>query len=347
MAHPQRQKTGRSAHRKRRSVRLLTLGPNAVPRSRSPGCQTPRMPSGGITRSLLVLIVAIAGACGTDAPPTATPPADADTPSSTTAAPDPTATAAADSDRLRWPVPLDELDPAQAAEWTVEIVDRFAHDATAFTQGLERLPDGSLIESTGLRGESTIRVVELASGESTRVVALPDDEFGEGATVVDDTIVQLTWQAGIAHRWSLPDLEPLPSWTYTGEGWGLCHLDHRLVMSDGTSTLTFRDATDFTALERITVRLDGLEVTRLNELECVDGHVLANVWQSGAIMVIRPDGAVVAMIDADALVAEVAQENLTREVLNGIALGDDGTLLLTGKLWPTVFAVEIEPTSPD
>lgn len=305
----------------------------------------------GRTLAVLLAIATLAVGCGSDGDEPSTtaitsttavatePGADADTDTATDEA-------AAELDDApsaeRWPTPLADLDPDAPAEWTVEVLDRFPHDPGAFTQGLEQLDDGTLLESTGLRGESTIRRVDPATGSVIESASLDDAEFGEGATVSDGTIVQLTWQEEVARRWDLATLEPLPSWEYTGEGWGVCRLGDRFAMSDGSSTLTFRALDDFSVLERVTVTLDGEEVVRLNELECVDGHVVANIWISSTIVVIRPDGRIVATIDAQALVDEVGDEP---DVLNGIAVRDDETLWLTGKLWPTLFAVRVVPVA--
>ena len=301
----------------------------------------------GRTLAVLLAIATLAAGCGADSDEPSAPA----TPSTSSVATEPTTDrepstddAATEGDDApsagRWPTPLADLDPDAPAEWTVEVLDRFPHDPAAFTQGLEQLEDGTLLESTGLRGESTIRRVDPTTGSVIDSAALDDAEFGEGATASDGTIVQLTWQAEVARRWDLATLEPLPSWEYTGEGWGLCRFDDRFAMSDGSSMLTFRDVDDFSVLDRVTVTLAGEEVTRLNELECVDGHVVANIWITSTIVVIRPDGRVVATIDGQSLVDEVGDGP---DVLNGIAVRDDETLWLTGKLWPTLFAVRVVP----
>ena len=248
-----------------------------------------------------------------------------------------------DSATQRWPRPLDTLDPDAPARWGVEVLDRFPHDARAFTQGLEALGDGTLLESAGLRGESTLRIVDPTTGVVLDTVGLADEEFGEGATVVGDTIVQLTWRSERARRWRLNDLTPLEPWTFDGEGWGLCLLDDRLAMSDGSATLTFRDPQDFTVLEQVSVTFEGDDVNRLNELECVDGHVVANIWQSPTILVIRPDGRAIATIDGTPLVDEIDSAVPNREVLNGIAVRDETSFWLTGKQWPTLFAIGVAP----
>lgn len=321
------------------------VGTRPCPCSAGRSCQTPRMRLG---RTLAVLLVTttIAAGCGSGDERESAP--------TTTVAPVETTTAEAEADVdstptepsvVRWPTPLDDLDPDSPARWTVEVLERRPHDPGAFTQGLEQLDDGTLLESTGLRGESTIRRVDPASGSVLDSAALDDLEFGEGTTVSDGTVVQLTWQAEVARRWELATLEPLPSWEYTGEGWGLCRLADRFAMTDGSATLTYRDRDDFAVLERVTVTLDGAEVVRLNELECVDGHVIANIWLTSTIVVIRPDGRVVATIDGQPLVDEIGDDPDARAVLNGIAVRDDETLWLTGKLWPTLFAVRVVPVA--
>lgn len=322
------------------------VGTRPCPCSAGRSCQTPRMRLGRTLAVLLVTAATAAGCSGdgeADSAPTTTAP-----PVETTVAeaePDVEPAVTDETSAARWPTPLDELDPDSPARWTVEVLERRPHDPAAFTQGLEQLDDGALLESAGLRGESTIRRVDPASGSVLDSAELDDLEFGEGATVSDDTIVQLTWQAEVARRWDLATLEPLPSWEYTGEGWGLCRLADRFAMTDGSATLTYRDTVDFSTLERVTVTLGGDEVVRLNELECVDGHVIANIWLTSTIVVIRPDGRVVATIDGQPLVDEIGDDPDARAVLNGIAVRDDETLWLTGKLWPTLFAVRVVPVA--
>lgn len=241
---------------------------------------------------------------------------------------------------LPWPTDPSALDPDDPPVWTVEVIETFAHDADAFTQGLELLADGTVLESSGLRGFSTIRIVDLQSGEVSASAALDATEFGEGATRVDDTVIQLTWQEEVARRWQLPDLTPLEPFTYDGEGWGLCLAGGRLAMSDGSSDLEWRDPETFDVLETVPVRLAGAPVIDLNELECVGDHVVANVWLSDLLVVIRGDGAVVATIDASELVDSTPVE-ADSDVLNGVADFGDGTLLLGGKRWPMFYRVRL------
>ena len=293
---------------------------------------------------LSVLIVACGGDESTTTPattseaPAAAPADDAgDTTESTGA--DPADVSDPGVGAERWPTRLDALDPSSPASWTVEVVATAPHDTGAFTQGLEELDDGRLLESTGR--ESDVRIVDPATGDVERSVPLADDQFGEGITVVGDTAVQLTWRDEVAPRWTLPDLEPLEPFTYEGEGWGLCLLEDRLAMTDGTSTLSWRDPETFDVLEQVEVVRNGVPLPLLNELECVDGHVVANIWKSSEIVVIRPDGAVVATIDGQPLVASTAVADPNEGVLNGIAAHLDGTFSMTGKLWPTRYVVQV------
>ena len=250
-----------------------------------------------------------------------------------------------------WPEALEELDPAEPAQWNVSIVSQLPHDPSSFTQGLEVLTDGRMIESVGLYGQSDVRIVDVASGTVAARQPLPAEHFGEGVTVVDDVAIQLTWRAGVAHRWSLPDLEPLPALRYDGEGWGICRFDDPLatdddgvpivVTSDGTATLTWRVAETFEPIRTAIVVSGGAAVDQINELECVDGHVVANVWQSDQILVIRDDGFVVAEIDGSPLIETTQATDDDPDVLNGIALASDTTFWLTGKLWSTLYEVSL------
>ena len=235
-----------------------------------------------------------------------------------------------------WPVTLD----GTHQDWSVHVVDRLPHDTDAFTQGLEMTEIG-LLESTGLRGRSALRLLDLESGAEMTRTELDPDLFGEGLTVWEGEVIQLTWQAGRALRYEATFQAPIGEYAYDGEGWGICATASEIWMSDGTPVLTRRDPTTFAPLDIVEVRRDGVLVDDLNELECIDDHVVANVWKSDEIVVIDPDtGAVAATIDAGGLVAEIGAAD-AEAVLNGIADLGDGTLLLGGKRWPTLFVVEV------
>jgi glutaminyl-peptide cyclotransferase len=219
-----------------------------------------------------------------------------------------------------------------------EIVNRFPHDPTAFTQGLE-LVGANLLESLGEYGRSERRLVDPATGSVVRAFALPPDLFGDGITVADGTVIQLTWREGTAYRADPATLEPAGAFTYEGEGWGLCAEPDRLVMSNGTDELVFRDLQSFEPIGSVRVTLDGESVEQLNELECVDGMVWANVWLSSDILQIDPaSGAVRAVVDASSLLPP--NPGSPEDVLNGIAFDTDtGTFFVTGKRWATLYEV--------
>ena len=231
----------------------------------------------------------------------------------------------------------------------VEVLAAYPHDPAAYTQGL-LWADGVLYESTGLYGESSLRRVDLARGAVLQRVDLPADLFGEGLALLPPRagepagrLLQLTWKAGKAFAWDAASLAPRGSFSYRGEGWGLCWDGRRLVMSDGSGGLTFRDPEDFAATGRVGVRLRGRPVNGLNELECVGGSVYANVYTTSMIVRIDPgDGRVTATIDASGLLS--ADEAKGAEVLNGIAYNPTSdTFYITGKRWPKLFEVRFVP----
>jgi glutamine cyclotransferase len=241
---------------------------------------------------------------------------------------------------------------AQVEQLTVEVLERYPHDTAAFTQGLE-LHDGLLYEGTGLEGQSDMRIVDPETGEVLQSVDLPADVFGEGITVVGDRIWQITWQEQIAYLRDRETLAELDQFTYTGEGWGICYdeANDRLIMSNGTADLTFRDPTTFEPTGTVTVTRDGQPLVRINELECVGNRVLANVWLTDEIVRIDPaTGTVEAVVNAAGLLTP--EEAAGADVLNGIAAtpslstsAGTGTFMITGKLWPWLFLVRFVPAS--
>jgi glutaminyl-peptide cyclotransferase len=220
------------------------------------------------------------------------------------------------------------------------VLAEISHDATAFTQGLE-LDGPTLFEGTGLAGASQLRELDPGTGALRRAVAAPDNYFGEGITVVDDRVWQLTWQNGVAVEWDKASLTPVREVPVDGEGWGLCRDGSRLIRSDGTDRLRFHDTATFAETGAVSVTRDGRPVRYLNELECVDGQVWANVWQTDTIVRIDPGtGAVNTVVDASGLPR--AGDPGHRQVLNGIAHVDGQEFLLTGKNWPTMFRVRLD-----
>ncbi|MCP4420753.1 MAG: glutaminyl-peptide cyclotransferase [Chloroflexi bacterium] len=231
--------------------------------------------------------------------------------------------------------------PATVPGYTYRISNSYPHDSTAFTQGLI-FADGTLYESTGLKiTSSSLRRVDLASGEILQYQEL-NGEFGEGLTIWQDKLIQITWQNQVAFVYDKESFVQLGSWRYTTEGWGLTHNGRCLIMSDGSNILYFRDPETFVEVGRVAVFDDKGPVFQLNELEFIDGEVWANVWQSNHIIRIDPtSGQVVGTIDLTGILDTV---NLTErvDVLNGIAYDEEnGRIFVTGKLWPTLFEIEV------
>lgn len=224
------------------------------------------------------------------------------------------------------------------------VVRSYPHDPRAFTQGLIYV-DGFLYEGTGLYGYSTVRRVELESGQVLDQHALDAGLFGEGLALFGEHLVQLTWRSGIGLVYDRRSLAQVDQFEYATEGWGLTQDGRRLIMSDGTSQLYFLDPQTYAESGQLTVRDQDIPVSNLNELEWVDGEIFANVWQTDRIARISPQsGAVVGWINlAGLLRAEDRHQPV--DVLNGIAY-DPAThrLFVTGKLWPLLF--EIEPVPP-
>ena len=187
-----------------------------------------------------------------------------------------------------------------------------------------------------------LRIVDLPTGRVLQETAADPKHFGEGLALVDDRLIWLTWQAGTAGVYDQDTLEPIGSFTYSGEGWGLCHDGTRLVMSDGSNMLAFRHPETFEVLGSVPVtQADGSPVNQLNELECIGDDVWANVWLTDRIVVIDPaTGAVIAEADMTGLISPHPVLADNNNVLNGIAYRPDtGTFLITGKRWPSIFEV--------
>jgi len=231
----------------------------------------------------------------------------------------------------------------EAQSLTVKVLAEHPHDPGAFTQGLLWY-SGKLFESTGQFGQSGVRRVELPTGNVELGTSVSADLFGEGLAEFDHQLIQLTWKNGKALYWDLATLKPIKEVAYEGEGWGLCFDGNRLVMSDGSDRLTFRDPKSFAEVGHVDVRKDGSVVRNLNELECVDGQVYANIWQYDYIARIDPEtGNVTGWIDAANLLSPA--ERRGTDVLNGIAyVPDTKRFLLTGKNWPKLFEVQFVPT---
>ncbi|MEV4237253.1 MULTISPECIES: glutaminyl-peptide cyclotransferase [unclassified Nocardia] len=223
----------------------------------------------------------------------------------------------------------------------IEVVGTRPHDPRAFTEGLE-VAGNVLYESTGMPGASDVRATDLTTGNELTRTGLPAPYFGEGVTKAGATLWQLTWQNRVAIARDPATLAERTRASYDGEGWGLCTRADKLVMSNGTDTLTFRDPVTFAPTG--TVTLTSRNRVELNELDCAaDGSVYANSYPTDEILRIDPEtGHVLAVIDAHGLLPAPARAGT--DVLNGIAqLPGTDHFLITGKYWPTIFEVRFVP----
>uniref|UniRef100_UPI004057A4E5 glutaminyl-peptide cyclotransferase n=1 Tax=Candidatus Electronema sp. TaxID=2698783 RepID=UPI004057A4E5 len=222
-------------------------------------------------------------------------------------------------------------------------VQEYPHDPNAFTQGLV-WDQGKIYEGTGLHGRSSLRQVELATGKTLRQLDYGPQFFAEGVTVFGGSVYQLTWRNGVVFQYDQDSFALRKVWPWPREGWGITHDGSSLIVSDGSATLYFLSPDDLSERRRLTVRDQGQDIDRLNELEYIDGLIYANIWQECRIALIRPDsGAVAAWLDAAELCARMRQDD-SNAVLNGIMRDpDSGRIFLTGKLWPKLFEVKAEP----
>jgi glutamine cyclotransferase len=226
-------------------------------------------------------------------------------------------------------------------EYTFKVIRTFPHDPDAFTQGLS-YRDGFFYEGTGLNGRSSLRKVQLETGKVVQRTNLASDYFGEGITVLNNQIFQLTWQSHIGFVYDVTDFHLLRRFSYSGEGWGLTTDGHDLYMSDGTPEIRILDPATFSEKRRFTVHDGSTRIKELNELEWVDGELFANIWQTDRIARISPQtGDVVGWIDLKGLLSPVY--NLEQgAVLNGIAYDPARKrLFVTGKLWPSIFEIQL------
>lgn len=225
--------------------------------------------------------------------------------------------------------------------YTYALVNSFPHDPEAFTQGLV-LDNGTLFEGTGLYGKSTLREVELETGVVLRSLSLASQYFGEGITIYQDQVIQLSWRSNTGFLYDKDSFELLQTFSYPTEGWGITHDGVRLIVSDGTSTLYFWDPVTFKEIGRIEVHDQDGPVTRLNELEYVRGEVFANVWHTDRIAIINPHtGRVTGWINLEGLLDSETGAG-SSEVLNGIAYdAENDRLFVTGKRWPKLFEIRL------
>jgi len=231
--------------------------------------------------------------------------------------------------------------PQSVPVYSYEIVNTYPHDQDAFTQGLV-FENDVIYEGTGLYGKSSLRELDLETGGVLQSYGLPAQYFGEGITVFQDIIIQLTWKSNTGFVYDKSSFRLLHDFTYATEGWGITHDGERLIMSDGTSTLHFLDPETFSIIGHIEVCNNDTPIDKLNELEYINGQIYANIWQTDYIAIINPQsGQVSAWIDLSGLLSSQYYSEPV-DVLNGIAYDTvNDRLLVTGKLWPWLFEIKL------
>ncbi len=230
---------------------------------------------------------------------------------------------------------------ASAPVYSYEVVNTLYHDTGAFTEGLLYY-NGELYESTGLNGRSSIRRVELKTGKVLQKIDVPSEYFGEGITILNGKIYQLTYQTHIGFIYDLKTFQKLGSWQYQGEGWALTNDGKELIMSNGTNKINFLDPNSLSITRTIEVTDEGMQVENLNELEYIKGEIYANIWMSDRVARIDPaTGKVNEWIDLSGLLGP-AERTEKVDVLNGIAYDEkEDRLFVTGKNWPKLFEIKL------
>jgi len=239
-------------------------------------------------------------------------------------------------------VDIDSFTSSSIKTYSYRIINSYPHDPNAFTQGLE-YDDGLLYEGTGGYGQSSLRRVDIQTGRVVDIVHLEDEFFAEGIAIWKDRIIQLTWRSYQGFVWDKENLTQTGSFSYRKEGWGITSDATRLIMSDGSDALYFLDPSDYSLQGSIRVTADGEPVKGLNELEYINGMIYANLWPSTWIAIISPDtGEVTGRIDLSGIMDEGGIPKRRVDVLNGIAYDpSEGRLFVTGKLWPSLFEIEL------
>jgi glutamine cyclotransferase len=228
-------------------------------------------------------------------------------------------------------------------EYSYRVIKTYPHDKTAFTQGLE-FRDGFLYEGTGQVGRSALRRVDLNTGRVVQDYPVPRPYFGEGITVLNQQIFQLTWQHETGFIYDKTAFKVIRSFQYPGEGWGLANDGKQIFFSDGSAQIRIFDPANFKEMRRITVKEGTQQILQLNELEIVKGEIFANIWHNDRIARISPvDGRILGWIDLKGLLP-AAERPDPEAVLNGIAYDAAGDrLFVTGKMWPKLFEIRIVP----
>jgi glutaminyl-peptide cyclotransferase len=230
--------------------------------------------------------------------------------------------------------------PGPAPTYSYTVIKTYPHDPNAFTQGLF-YADGYLYESTGLYGSSTLRKVELETGKVLKEAVLSNQYFGEGCTLKDNTVIQLTWQSHVGFVYNKDTLQVQSNFTYPTEGWGITFNGTCLIMSDGTDILYYLNLQTYQTLGHVQVHDDNASVANINELEYINGDIYANIWLTQKIAIINPQtGQVKAWINLNGL-GNAASLDSTN-VLNGIAYDkQNNRLFVTGKNWSQLYEIKL------
>lgn len=223
----------------------------------------------------------------------------------------------------------------------------FPHSTDAFTQGLV-VANGKMIESTGQYGTSWVAEVDIATGIQNKKVILDKKYFGEGVTVLNNKVYQLTWQNKKGFIYNFKDYSKLSEFEFEHEGWGITHNNENLIVSDGSDKLYFWDTLKLAPIKTLNVTENGRPVSQLNELEFIEGYIYANVWQTNFILKIDPaSGNVLGRLDMTKVAEAVYPGNPNADVLNGIAYEPRSKMILvTGKLWPALVAIKFNDPKP-
>ena len=235
------------------------------------------------------------------------------------------------------------LNNKQPEIYSYEIINTYPHDITSYTQGLE-FYKGELFESTGQYNESKLRKVDYKTGDVLKNIDLKNGYFGEGLTVLDDKIYQLTWQADTGFIYDVNTFEKLNIFRYNNskEGWGICNDGKSLYKSDGTEKIWILNTTTVSEDDKIEVYTNKAKIKSLNELEWINGKIYANIYQQNGVVIVNPkNGAVEGVIDFSPL-KDLVKQHSGLDVLNGIAYNPETeTIFVTGKRWDKLFEVKI------
>jgi glutamine cyclotransferase len=237
----------------------------------------------------------------------------------------------------------EQVKPAVVArQLKYTVVRRLAHDTNAFTQGLE-VYKGLFLESTGQYGFSGVRRVDINTGKTVKSTPLPQQYFGEGITQLNGKIYMLTWLNQQGFIFDATTLSQTGTFTYSGEGWGITNDGRYLYLSNGTGVITVIDPVTWMVIRSITVSIDGMAVSNINELEWINGMIWANVWRSDKVLQIDPaNGIVTGVLDLTGILP-TNERTTNTDVLNGIAWDSTSkTIYVTGKNWPAVFELTVQ-----